>query len=122
MPDKKAVGKKDCAEWVTKRIPFSGAFFFTFLCCYHKHFSKKEQNFHCSNGESGEESCCGCLKNGLNPNPQPKKLYSIQIKVKNSSPQSQGSSLHMAFIFTQHIKCNINFHMDAGFFDNCKLA
>ena len=61
MPDKKVVGKKDCAEWVTKRIPFSGAFF-TFLCCYHKHFSKKEQNFHCSNGESGEENCCGCLK------------------------------------------------------------
>ena len=85
-------------------------------------FFKKEQNFHCSNGESGEESCCGCLKNGLNPNPQPKKLYSIQIKVKNSSPQSQGSSLHMAFIFTQHIKCNINFHMDAGFFDSFKLA
>ena len=44
MPDKKVVGKKDCAEWVTKRIPFSGAFF-TFLCCYHKHFSKKSKTF-----------------------------------------------------------------------------
>ena len=121
MPDKKAVGKKDCAEWVTKRIPFSGAFFH-FSLLLPQTFFKKEQNFHCSNGESGEESCCGCLKNGLNHNPQPKKLYSIQIKVKNSSPQSQGSSLHMAFIFTQHIICYINFHMDAGFFDSCKLA
>ena len=122
MPDKKAVGKKDCAEWVTKRIPFSGAFFSLFSAVTTNIFQKKEQNFHCSNGESGEESCCGCLKNGLNHNPQPKKLYSIQIKVKNSSPQSQGSSLHMAFIFTQHIICYINFHMDAGFFDSCKLA
>ena len=41
MPDKKAVGKKDCAEWVTKRIPFSGAFFFHFSLLLPQTFFKK---------------------------------------------------------------------------------
>ena len=121
MPDKKAVGKKDCAEWVTKRIPFSGAFFSLFSAVTTNIFQKKSKTFIVQMGK-WRRKLLWLLKNGLNHNPQPKKLYSIQIKVKNSSPQSQGSSLHMAFIFTQHIKCNIYFHMDAGFFDNCKLA
>ena len=43
--DKKAVEKKDCAEWVTKTNLFFWCFLFTFLCCYHKHFSKKSKTF-----------------------------------------------------------------------------
>ena len=41
MPDKKAVGKKDCAEWVTKRIPFSGAFFHFSLLLPQTFFKKR---------------------------------------------------------------------------------
>ena len=41
MPDKKAVGKKDCAEWVTKRIPFSGAFFSLFSAVTTNIFQKR---------------------------------------------------------------------------------
>ena len=41
MPDKKGVGKKDCAEWVTKRIPFSGAFFSLFSAVTTNIFQKR---------------------------------------------------------------------------------
>ena len=45
MPDKKVVGKKDCAEWVTKRIPFSGAFFHFSLLLPQTFFKKKSKTF-----------------------------------------------------------------------------
>ena len=45
MPDKKVVGKKDCAEWVTKRIPFSGAFFSLFSAVTTNIFPKKSKTF-----------------------------------------------------------------------------
>ena len=45
MPDKKAVGKKDCSEWVTKRIPFSGAFFSLFSAVTTNIFQKKSKTF-----------------------------------------------------------------------------
>ena len=45
MPDKKVVGKKDCAEWVTKRIPFSGAFFSLFSAVTTNIFQKKSKTF-----------------------------------------------------------------------------
>ena len=45
MADKKAVGKKDCAEWVTKRIPFSGAFFSLFSAVTTNIFQKKNKTF-----------------------------------------------------------------------------
>ena len=45
MPDKKAVGKKDCAEWVTKRIPFSCAFFSLVSAVTTNIFQKKSKTF-----------------------------------------------------------------------------
>ena len=45
MPDKKVVGKKDCAEWVNKRIPFSGAFFSLFSAVTTNIFQKKSKTF-----------------------------------------------------------------------------
>ena len=60
--------------------------------------------------------------NGLGPEPYLEKRTFLWILWKTSSPQSQATLLSKAMKFIALVKCTINFHMERGFLDCCKLA